>query len=1347
MSRKSSRSVERFDYKKFNDQGIKVPIVHEGLSEEIDLSNMDSLVDEETKLGYRLRRLLEEHELEYLFSASDVEAAISEMKESIERFEDIHIQLKRGLGEEEYIKLYPDFFARLKPKTDWIIQAKRVLHERKTAERAEKMASEAREFSHRELEKTSQREAEREEGKIKLRNAFLRQVRRVEDDVMSIDLSDSRFVDDIQRDILHSRQLLKELNDIDYELETAFGNDYQHEFCEISEKSRQSLNDAIKYLMAKSRKCHERDILAKEQADKEKQYEEHIAREKENNEKIAVFKSIISNVKERYDSFQSKYSVDLGSLSDSDLLKRQQDIALIDSEFSDILDWLTELAKARPTNYQEADAILSQADSARHVLRTLRNDYRSNLDAQIKQRDITEEKMKNASVLGINIPKLRDYTSAIDFYTFKSEFEKLVVPVIQAKLLPDYLKNNLLEGQALLLVKELSDLDEIWKRLEVSFGNVNILLSNKLKKIEDSDPLWKMKSEEKISHSISKIINLMKELGSLASAHGIESTLYHSSNLAKIYAVIGKKRQSDIVKKLLEANANDQVSWNEIIRYLDKELRVREQVHLFNKSQSSGNGTSSNKDSSNMNSSASALTSAEKTSSPSVVGTEKKCVLCGKTDHVPTITNHGNKVINYFACYLFVSKTTKQRFELIKKKRFCFQCLTPGLKPGHSGNCFDKYKCPHESHKGFSQGLHILICDRHKENPENIDLLKEFKSKYITFPNSPHRDFSRNLSLTCHYETDVDDEESEDMALYIFQTIRVKNDDYNLFYDGGCGAGVLMKMAVDKLVAEKRGKQTVKGPITLYGVNEQKSTCEHGKYQIALPLHDGQTARIHGICVDKITSTFPIYPLHEIEKDIHQVYQNSGADPTSLPRLPEFVGGDTHIMMGILYKKWYPVEVFRLPSGLSIYRSKFLNSDGTRGVVGGPHPIVAAVHRRLGSNYVGTRAYFTEIVRAYKDGFRLDPDVSSLSNKLNNDCRDTYEVCKTDDCNQIQVTEEVPKNFEAVESAGTELFFRCPQCRECSNCFFTGDDDECKTEGLDEVHVVKRAPKNLKIFEDVESAGTEVSYRCPKCRGCPDCLKSQKVECISVQAEVEQDMIDKSVTVDLEANCSNALLPFMSDPAKKLAPNAYLAKKVYKSVTRSLKGKETEKEVVRKAEKKLYDLGFNDYLDDLSEEEKQVIKSSPLKHFLPWRVVWNANSLTTPCRPVFDASMPTSSGLCLNDILAKGSNNMNQLLLIFLRWRMRTHAYHTDLQTMYNRVGLKREHWCYQLYYYHDSLDPDIEPRIKVNKTLTYGVKSSGNQAERAIRKTADMQKLEFPREGDVINDDTYVDDCISGEN
>ena len=73
---------------------------------------------------------------------------------------------------------------------------------------------------------------------------------------------------------------------------------------------------------------------------------------------------------------------------------------------------------------------------------------------------------------------------------------------------------------------------------------------------------------------------------------------------------------------------------------------------------------------------------------------------------------------------------------------------------------------------------------------------------------------------------------------------------------------------------------------------------------------------------------------------------------------------------------------------------------------------------------------------------------------------------------------------------------------------------------------------------------------------------------------------------------------------------------------------------------------------------------------------------------------------------------------------------------MYNRVALRLEHWCYQLYYYHDRLDPTIEPSIKVIKSLTYGLVSSGNQAERGIRLAAELQKDSFPREAEVVNDD-----------
>ena len=49
------------------------------------------------------------------------------------------------------------------------------------------------------------------------------------------------------------------------------------------------------------------------------------------------------------------------------------------------------------------------------------------------------------------------------------------------------------------------------------------------------------------------------------------------------------------------------------------------------------------------------------------------------------------------------------------------------------------------------------------------------------------------------------------------------------------------------------------------------------------------------------------------------------------------------------------------------------------------------------------------------------------------------------------------------------------------------------------------------------------------------------------------------------------------------------------------------------------------------------------------------------------------------------------------------------------------------VYFYHESLDPEIEPRIKVTKSLTYGLVSSGNQAETAIRMGANLQKEDFP--------------------
>ena len=194
-----------------------------------------------------------------------------------------------------------------------------------------------------------------------------------------------------------------------------------------------------------------------------------------------------------------------------------------------------------------------------------------------------------------------------------------------------------------------------------------------------------------------------------------------------------------------------------------------------------------------------------------------------------------------------------------------------------------------------------------------------------------------------------------------------------------------------------------------------------------------------------------------------------------------------------------------------------------------------------------------------------------------------------------------------------------------------------------------------------------------------------------------------------------------------------------------LSTKDKERTAVIDSEKKLQDMGFVDWADNLSEKEKALIDGNEVQYFIPWRAVYNENSVSTPCRLVFDASLGNRSGCSLNSLLAKGINSLNKLVEIIIRWTTYAHAYHTDVSKMYNRVLLEIEHWHYQLYYWVEGLKTGVKPCRKVIKTLIYGVRSSGNLAQCALRRTAELCKVESPRAFNVISDDTYMDDCISG--
>ena len=229
---------------------------------------------------------------------------------------------------------------------------------------------------------------------------------------------------------------------------------------------------------------------------------------------------------------------------------------------------------------------------------------------------------------------------------------------------------------------------------------------------------------------------------------------------------------------------------------------------------------------------------------------------------------------------------------------------------------------------------------------------------------------------------------------------------------------------------------------------------------------------------------------------------------------------------------------------------------------------------------------------------------------------------------------------------------------------------------------VRRPPKCIKTFDEIDTAGTDVSFRCPDCRNCENCKKSQRIDAISIQEEIEQDLIERNVTVDIEKCRSSASLPFVTDPDARIDSESQerLALKIYESQVRGLNKRPEDKSAALLSESKLQDLGFVDYFDNLPQEIQNDIRCK-VRYFIPWRIVFNENSVSTPCRLVFDASASPRGECSLSSLFCKGRNNLNNLVMIMIRWVCCPFAFHTDISKMYNTIYLDRKHWRYQLYF------------------------------------------------------------------
>ena len=128
----------------------------------------------------------------------------------------------------------------------------------------------------------------------------------------------------------------------------------------------------------------------------------------------------------------------------------------------------------------------------------------------------------------------------------------------------------------------------------------------------------------------------------------------------------------------------------------------------------------------------------------------------------------------------------------------------------------------------------------------------------------------------------------------------------------------------------------------------------------------------------------------------------------------------------------------------------------------------------------------------------------------------------------------------------------------------------------------------MKTFTEVENLGTNISYRCNDCRNCQKCKKGSLVEEISFKEEYKQSLIDECVSVDIQNKTCSAYLPFTADPDKMLRSNSGPTKKIYFSQCRRLAKSENDRLAIVEAEAKLQKLEFVDYLEDVTKEEQEM---------------------------------------------------------------------------------------------------------------------------------------------------------------
>ena len=1042
-----------------------------------------------------------------------------------------------------------------------------------------------------------------------------------------------------------------------------------------------------------------------------------------------------------------------------------------DSEFRSLAERFTGSNKRTETVLKEARQLYNDAveTGLETPAKTIETAIRELQDIHLKTDTKVQTHKVGFGLMGVSdssktsdveIPTFSgDHGDKLDFFSFKDEFEQYLKTKSYSK--SDQLRvlqRSALKGAAKAACLDFTIISEVWDYLKDTYGNVRILLANKiieLKKLgscQGND----IKKREWCLNTKAKL----RYLHNLALKHEVADELYFSAVILEVQAALPQKLQDDFKAKFRDEEKNEVISrkaiFLEFLEYLDElianftsDINYDMTSLNLNKLETPAPKLAptfkppfkpypQKKTFSNMNKNGKQSSSYRKKSGQQVLaqGTaskpqERDCILC----------NSKHTHMQY--CEEFQKAQGKWRYQLVGRVKACFRCLRldadvdfndrEGWWDNHKVNCNVSWECKQGkcANKPAFKQYHFLLCSWHIPENKNLedDYIKSLNQSLLRpgikfFFNAPYTYVVDPVQIPVTKNQDGYSvlPDVDEPSIFMLQTVKVEKDKILLlFYDSGCMGASLSSRAVSMMETT-----TVRpGPTFMSVAGAETIRLETGDERFWLVLVDGSTkATLTGLQMPNITTPFPTWDLQEAWQELQEGYLGEHPDGEPLPLVSTSIGGTAvDIMIGIRYHAYFPTLIYTLPCGLGVYKTKFASGCGNLGILGGPHRTWR--NARESSHMLGPRAYFTSEARAYfMQSFLLRRTMDRVSSQ-----------------------DEDPELKSEIEEVGCDpedkcIFQHCPKHLDDSGWMVPFSWSLAGTR-----YVIRdESPK----FSEIEALGAETSYRCIRCRNCNDCRKGEVLERVSLQEEAEQALIENCVNLNPEKRRLEARLPFIQDPLTSLTPNQRIAEKILESQLRLVTRNPEMRTDTIKSHNKLRDKGHVIPYSDLTVDERTRMDSTPGSGYtIPWRTVYKESSLSTPCRMVFDASSRTPGGESLNNVLAKGQNKLAKLLNILLRFRSKQSAMTADVSMAYNGVKLQAEHYRYQRYLWKEDLNPANPLMIMIVRTLIYGVRPSGNLTMAAFDKLSEYCKLHHPehaRGASVLSEDAYMDDILHSE-